>query len=67
MTPNYTWEGDSDAALVTAVWQYLDIHLPSGYYAVTQPYVVIDAEGRCMSRYCQTAVTSAASLSPSQV
>ena len=51
MTPNYTWEGDSDAALVTAVWQYLDIHLPSGYYAVTQPYVVIDAEDRSYRVY----------------
>ena len=44
MSPNYTWEGDSDAWLVTEVLQYLDIHLPSGYYAVAQPYVVIDAE-----------------------
>ncbi len=45
MTPRHTWDGDDDAEAVAIATNYLNSNLPEGYYAVSQPYLLVDPGG----------------------
>ena len=45
MSPRHTWDGDDDAEAVAIATNYLNSNLPEGYYAVSQPYLLVDPGG----------------------